>query len=170
MTPEPETFHFEESKTVPNHPNLPVLVYRNAISPDAGSLADAFETRYRVNGWAGVWRWGVYDFHHYHSNAHEALGVASGNATLTLGGPDGKRINVQAGDVVILPAGTGHKNEGSSADFQVVGAYPAGQENMDLIRSDQAPDDSIRQRIRETALPERDPVFGADGPLSSHWG
>lgn len=71
MTTRPEIIRFTESKNVPNNPELSVVVYRDAISPDEGSLADAFESRYRDNGWGGIWRWGVYDFHHYHSNAHE---------------------------------------------------------------------------------------------------
>ena len=169
MTTETQIIRFGESRNVPNHPELPVLVYRQAIRADEGSLAEALESRYRDNGWGGIWRWGVYDFHHYHSNAHEVLGVASGEADLTLGGPDGKTLNVRAGDVVILPAGTGHKNKRSSDDFLVVGAYPEGQVNQDLIRSEQTLDDSIRQRIRETALPQRDPVFGAGGPLLDEW-
>lgn len=169
MTPATETFYFEESENIPNHPSLPVVVYRKAVNPNTAVPAEVFEARYRENGWGGSWRWGVYAFHHYHSNAHEVLGIASGGADLTLGGPGGKTLGVRAGDVVILPAGTGHKNEGSTRDFMVIGAYPAGQENKDLIRNNETLEDSIRQHIRETALPGRDPVYGPDGPLLKAW-
>ncbi|MFO7725596.1 MAG: cupin domain-containing protein, partial [Oceanipulchritudo sp.] len=127
MTPSTETYHFEESENIPNHPSLPVVVYRKAVSPDRTVPAEVFEARYRENEWGGSWRWGVYAFHHYHSNAHEVLGVVAGEAELTLGGPGGKTLSVRAGDVLILPAGTGHKNDGSTSDFNVIGAYPGGQ-------------------------------------------
>lgn len=166
---EVEPLHFDESENIPNHPDLPALLYRSALDQSEASLAETFESHYRRNGWAGVWRWGVYDFHHYHSNAHEVLGVASGEAHLKLGGPDGKTVTVQAGDLILLPAGTGHKNEGASDDFLVVGAYPEGQENKDLIRIDETLDDNIRERIRTTALPPEDPLYGDAGPLSDYW-
>ncbi|HKK17619.1 MAG TPA: cupin domain-containing protein, partial [Opitutales bacterium] len=159
----------EESENIPNHPNFPVLLYRGALDADEGPLAEAFESCYQKNDWRGAWRWGVYDFHHYHSNAHEVLGVASGEAELKLGGPKGRTVTVRAGDVVVLPAGTGHMNVGSSGDFQVVGAYPAGQENKDLIRNDEPLDDTIRERIKNVARPTADPIFGEDGPLLSEW-
>lgn len=166
-----EKFRFEEAEGVPNNPELPALLYRRVFDATTaeGDLADTFEARYRENGWGGAWRWGVYDFHHFHSRAHEALGVSRGEARLALGGPDGRTVSVQAGDLIVLPAGTGHKNEGSSADFQVVGAYPVGQENYDLIKVGEPVDESIRQRIRETPLPERDPIFGDEGPLTVEW-
>jgi uncharacterized protein YjlB len=78
---------------------------------------------------------------------------------LELGGPQGRAFEVFAGDVVILPAGTGHRRAAASGAFTVVGAYPAGQEDYDLLR---AADDTARERIAALGAPPSDPV-GGDG-------
>jgi uncharacterized protein YjlB len=169
MNKDPEKYHFKESENIPNNPDLPALLYREVVDSSKSSQENDLKSRFKENGWSGIWRWSVYDFHHYHSNAHEVLGVTAGEAKLQLGGPDGKTVSVSAGDMIVLPAGTGHKKLDSSEDFEVVGAYPSGQENKDLIRNNEAPDEAIQQRIREVALPHRDPVYGADGPLLDEW-
>lgn len=166
---EPETLWFKSDGAFPNNPELPVLVYRRAIKAESPPLADEMEDRFRENAWSGCWRWGVYDFHHFHSKAHEVLGVANGTAQLQLGGPIGSIVEVEAGDVVVLPAGTGHKNVGASEDFMVVGAYPKGQENYDMRRGDASELDAAVANIRSTPLPETDPVFGRSGPLRELW-
>ena len=66
-----DSFLLDPGPEVPNNPELPVIVYRQAV--DAGSdRATAFETTFAQNGWQGIWRNGIYDYHHYHSGAHEA--------------------------------------------------------------------------------------------------
>mgnify|MGYP000486504503 FL=1 len=159
-----------ENNGVPNNANLPALVYKNILgSEDTDDLAEEFEKRFRHNGWGGCWRWGVYDFHHYHSKAYEVLGVARGRARLRIGGPDGELIEVEAGDMLLLPPGTGHKNEGSSSGFQAVGAYPHGQEEYDMIRARGEIRPEIRDNIAKTPVPASDPFFGAKGPALEHW-
>jgi uncharacterized protein YjlB len=97
------------------------------------------------------------------------LGVVAGRAEVVLGGPvNGERFELGAGDVAILPAGTGHCNVGSSSDFLVVGAYPVGQD-WDLRRGDPAEHDQVVENIKRVPLPEADPVRGADGPLIELW-
>lgn len=155
---------------IPNNSDLPVIVYWEVLDQDEKNPGDSLEERFRGNGWTGCWRWGVYDFHHYHSNTHEVLGVAQGCATLSLGAPGREHVSVALGDVIVLPAGTGHCCRLASDDFEVVGAYPKGPLNYDLIKDDQEPDDAKLANIREAPLPAKDPVFGEDGELMQAWG
>src|SRR5581483_10867523 len=114
------------------------------------------------------WRDGIYTYHHYHSTAHEVLGVFNGSATVQFGGEHGLKQKVNAGDVIIIPAGVAHKNLGASSAFGVVGAYPRGQTwDMNYGRAEERP--RADENIVHVALPKRDPVYGSGGPLTEHW-
>lgn len=162
------TFQLAGHDWVPNHPHLPVILYRQALCEESGEgLASAFEQAFAAHGWPPQWRDGVYDYHHYHSTAHEVLGVAAGSAVLTIGGPGGRDIAVAAGDAILLPVGTGHRAVSSSRDFLVVGAYPRGQD-WDICREAAGPE--TRLRMASLPFPEGDPVLGPGGPASQWWG
>ncbi len=161
-----EHFLLHENDWVPNNPQLPVLVYRAALDLDPGEPASTYEELFHGHGWVPRWRDAIFDYHHYHSNVHEALGVVKGNATLLLGGPGGLPIEVAAGDALVLPVGTGHCRERASDDFCVVGAYPDDTQ-WDICRV--APDDATRARMAALAIPATDPVIGADSPLTRFW-
>jgi uncharacterized protein YjlB len=158
---EPATLLLPPGATMPNSP-LPVLIYRHVLEGGARG----FDALFRANGWGGTWRNGVYDYDHFHSNAHEVLGVDSGSATIHLGGDVGQAVEVEAGDVLVLPAGTGHRRLSRSADFAVSGAYPAGQEHYDVLRL-RSPEAELR--ISKVPMPASDPVEGKDGPLLRLW-
>ena len=160
----PETYSFEDDGGIPNS-KLPVLVYHDVSKAlDARSCEQLFAQ----NGWLGAWRDGIFSFHHFHSTAHEVLGIVSGSARVMLGGPGGRQFVVGVGDVLVLPAGTGHCNLGASGDLIVVGAYPDGM-RWDLRRGDPAEHDEVLENIRAVPLPDTDPVGGREGSLVELW-
>jgi uncharacterized protein YjlB len=147
-----ETWLAPPGDVIPNHPRFEVLLYRGVSSDDPRAL-------FARHGWGGSWVDGVFDFHHFHSTSHEVLAVLEGRATIELGGPQGRSFDVAAGDVIVLPAGTGHRRATARDGFTVMGAYPAGQEDYDLLRR---ADDAARERIAALPPPPQDPV-GGDG-------
>ncbi|PWU01062.1 MAG: hypothetical protein C5B51_23770 [Terriglobia bacterium] len=48
----------------------------------------------KASGWTGIWADTIYDYTHFHSNAHEVLGVAEGKVTLRLGGDEGSLVRL----------------------------------------------------------------------------
>lgn len=165
---EPVAIRLPESGAIPNNPRLPVLIYAKCFDA-SGDGAATIEALFDKNGWPPQWRNGIFEFHHYHSTAHETLGIARGRATVILGGPKGREFELSAGDVLVLPAGTGHKRIASSGDLLVVGAYPPGQENYDLIREEPEKLAASVKRIAKVALPVSDPVRGPEGALMRMW-
>ena len=164
MPTPPETLRFEPGGDVPNHPRWPALLYRAAVEGGA----DAAVRRLEANGWGGAWVDGVFPYTHYHPNAHEALAVVAGRAALRLGGAAGRDVAVRAGDLVVLPAGTGHRRLDASADFRVVGAYPEGQHAFETRRPDRdAP--TPPGVVGVVPRPAADPARGRGGPLLSLW-
>ena len=164
-----ETLQLKRNGWMPNNELLPVLLYRGAFSASGKApeqVATEMEAAFRRNGWPPQWRNGVYTFHHYHSTAHEVLGFAGGWGRLVLGGEGGHELVLRAGDVALLPTGTGHCKLEASDDFLVVGAYPEG-EHWDICRS--APDEAAVERMRKVVFAASDAVSGSKGPLLEHW-
>ena len=152
----------------PNNALLPLLVYRQAVTLPTHDPAARFEALFEAHQWGNGWRNGIYRLHHYHSTAHEVLGVFRGHATVQFGGEQGIVVAVHSGDVVIIPAGVAHKNLGSSRDFGVVGAYPWGQ-RWDTCYGKPGERPRVDHNIAHVALPHADPVYGAQGPLVASW-
>ena len=164
---EPLTFIFEDDGLVPNNP-MPFLVYKGAVDVANDHPEKTIEGLFGANGWGAMWRNGVYDYTHYHATVHEVLGVARGHARVQFGGDHGKALDISAGDVAILPAGTGHQLISASDDFCVVGAYPPGPP-MQITRPTPANHAKALKTIPQVKLPKTDPVRGEDGPLLRLW-
>jgi uncharacterized protein YjlB len=189
-----EAIRLEAGDGFPNL-QLPVLLYRGAFGMPHGLRSDAsrntrsaedgvrvrvtesetieraarmIEKTFALHRWSGGWRDGIYDYHHYHSTAHEVLGCFGGRATVQLGGPDGPHVAIAAGDVLVLPAGAAHKRLSASADFRVVGAYERGR-SYDMQLGDPSSKRSSERRMREVPPPEFDPMYGDGGPLLLAW-
>lgn len=161
------TLYIEDDGNFPGNA-LPVLLYRQAVTIRASDPARGLESLFHDNGWEDTWRNGIFDFHHYHSTAHEALGCSRGWVRVQLGGPAGTEIRLEAGDVIVLPAGIAHKNLGDSGDYQVIGAYPPGQ-SPDMCYGEPGERPGADRAIASVALPRTDPVRGSQGPLLEEW-
>jgi len=161
------TFRFEDDGVIPNNRDLPVVLYRSPLRLSGEfDPAAVFEDLFERNGWGDSWRNGIYDYVHYHSRIHEVLGIARGHGRVQLGGPHGRTLKLKAGDVAILPAGTGHQCLGASKDFLVVGAYPPSGKYDECTTKEH---DRAVVTIPKVARPRKDPVYGAEGPLVRLW-
>jgi len=164
-----QAFTFDDDGETPNNPRLPLLLYRQAVSL-AGERDPAapFERLFGAHGWGDGWRNGIYPFLHFHAGVHEVLGIACGAATVEFGGTRGKPLDVTAGDVAVLPAGTGHRRIAASRDLLVVGAYPRNG-SFDQHRPGEIAHAAAVAAIARVPLPEMDPVHGETGPLCDLW-
>jgi uncharacterized protein YjlB len=164
----PSAYLLPPAGDIPNHPRWPLLVYPAVVPITGADPASAFERLFEANAWPPAWRNGVHGFHHFHSNAHEVLGVYSGEVTVLFGGEGGVVITARPGDVIVLPAGTGHKKLGSRGSLGVAGAYPKGA-RPDLKFAPFTNLAKAQAAIAGVPLPAADPVFGPNGALFHHW-
>jgi uncharacterized protein YjlB len=161
-----EEFYFKDDGSIPNS-KFPMLLYRNAFTARGSSGALWLISRFESNDWSNSWRNGIYSFHHYHSTSHEVLGIYSGTALVHLGGEQGEKVRVNAGDVMVIPAGVGHKNLGSSS-LGVVGAYPEGR-SWDLNRGLAGERPAVDKNIAALPIPQTDPILGMGSGVVSVW-
>lgn len=165
---DPKTILLKDDGTFPNNAGLPLLLYTGVLLPLGADAAEKIERLFNRNGWPAAWRNGVYPFQHYHSTAHEALGIYRGWGRVQFGGPGGPVIKVSAGDVAILPAGVAHKRIEASADFALIGAYPPGQ-TPDMNYGEEGERPGADHRIAKVPTPDSDPVLGAQGGVPILW-
>ena len=111
---------------------------------------------------AAVRRNGIYDSCISTLGTHEVLGIARGHAVAQFGGEQGQAIDLKAGDVVVLPAGTGHRRRSASPDLLVVGAYPAAANSISGGRA-RSPMPTPCGRSPAVGLPAKDPIYGDAG-------
>ena len=169
-----DSFRLAATETVPNHPRFPVLVYRGVVEGTrrgGGARAGGAVRAERLAAAVAGRDLSVPPLSH---RGHEALGIAAGAARVLLGGPGGREVTLAAGDVAVLPAGTGHCRLSDRGGLLVVGAYPPGQ-HADICR--EAPTPEMLARIARLPAPARDPVGHPRGrrralalrPATSRW-
>lgn len=163
----PRTVRFKDDGLIP-HPRWPLVIYRRAVDLDerydpAAEIEDLFE----ANGWSDTWRNGIYDYVHYHPQIHEVIGIARGKGRVRFGGKKGRIFTLKAGDVAVLPAGTGHQCLGADDDFLVIGAYPPTGTYDECTTVEDRP--RALKTIPKVSVPRKDPVYGIGGPLSKLW-
>jgi len=157
---QPTQHFFNDDGTIPNS-RYPVLIYKKAFQLTGEAGAVWLEQRFEAHRWANSWRNGIYSYHHYHSTSHEVLGVYSGHALVQLGGEQGEKIQIEAGDIIVIPAGVGHKNLGSK-DLGIVGAYPDGRD-WDVNTGKPGERPHADKNIAALPIPQTDPFAGDDG-------
>jgi len=162
-------FVFKRNRNFPNS-KLPVIIYQGALNlpRQKNKAAEIARSVCEGNGWSNTWKNGIYDFHHYHSITHECMAVVMGSARLVLGGPGGKAVELNSGDVIILPAGIGHACTRASDDFLCIGSYPQGKD-YDTNYGIPAEFKIAVKRIKELSIPAGDPIFGKTGFLKVYW-
>jgi uncharacterized protein YjlB len=158
----PEDNHF------PGNPALPLLHYQGAFNLKGKNGAATIKKIFIENFWLRPWLNGIYDFHHYHSNNHEALGIARGTCVVQMGGENGIFLELARGDALIIPAGVSHKRIESSKDFSCVGAYSIDTD-YDMKYGKAGELNISKKKISSLPLPDTDPVFGEEGPLRKYW-
>lgn len=162
------THLLDDDGLYPNNARLPLMVYAGAFNGPEAHDPEVYEDLFHSRAWPPAWRYTVYDFHHYHSTAHEALGCFQGEARIQFGGPNGPVVDVTVGDAVVIPAGVAHKNLGSSGGFTMVGAYPSGQiPDMNYGKAAERPGSD--RNISQVSMPRMDPITGASGGLMKEW-
>ena len=163
-----ESHVLTDDGTIPNSA-LPLIVYRGAFDVGAGAPEETIRARFAANGWGNAWVSTIYPYHHYHSTAHEVLGIARGRVEVALGGPKGIVATLHAGDAVLIPAGVGHCRLSPDRGLAVVGAYPRNAPDWDLLRATPASRVTALANLPHVPLPETDPVLGEDGPVGEAW-
>ena len=162
--------HIPAHNLIPNTSiqNKPLLHYHGAFPP--GSLtASAVESHLSSVGVVEPqWRFTMYSTTHFHSTSHEVLCISRGKARLCFGGDDnpGKvETQVEKGDVLVLPAGVGHRlleDLTTGGGFEMVGSYPNGY-NWDMCYGKKGEENEV-QGIAKLPWFEKDPIYGDQGP------
>jgi uncharacterized protein YjlB len=162
----PEQLFFRDDGKIPNS-KYPLLLYRDAFTARDADGAAWLEQHFAAGNWTNSWRNGIYTFHHYHSTSHEVLGIYSGSALVHLGGEQGKKVEIHAGDIIVIPAGVGHKSLDSD-NLGVVGAYPDGR-SWDINRGLPGERPQTDHNIAALPVPVNDPLLGRKEGLVKWW-
>lgn len=163
----PALIFLSDDGVFPNS-SLPVLYYNQVITKDGDNNSMEFIKLFNSYNWTNHWVGGIHTIHHYHSNTHEVLGVIKGGTTLMLGGGNGQKLDIEQGDVLVIPAGVAHKNLGSENQVLCVGAYPEGR-GYDINYGASGERPLVDRNIGSVSIPDTDPIYGKEAGLAKIW-
>jgi uncharacterized protein YjlB len=153
-----EKFFVRDNGIFPNS-MLPVIHYVGVFEVPALFPGISVRAMFKEHGWSNSWRSGIFEYHHYHSNTFEVMGVINGSTSIMIGGDSGKVIVIHKGDVLIIPPGVAHRNLGEEHQITCIGAYPRGiRYNIRSGKVGERP--RADHQIQRVAWPEKNPVFG----------
>ena len=147
-----ERVFLQDDGTFPNNPHHPLLLFRKAFDETQRQGS----RRLVDQGWTSPWVWGIFEFHHYHSNAWEVLVCMDGHAQVQVGGPSGPIVSIQQGDVTLIPPGVAHKQLDTVGNFALLGSYPKETPHADTVRG--VPTESQRHAIGQCFVPKTEPI------------
>lgn len=135
-------YHLRPTALIPNSPR-PLLHYKRVLPTQATAdnnseqvidVIKSFDT-FEDNGWKVAWlnRYGPTQPSHFHSEAHECMGIISGTASIRFGAADtsddldenttgsawedgGVVLEAEAGDVFVIPSGVAHKTHNTKPE------------------------------------------------------
>jgi len=163
----PDTYYVSDNGVFPGN-KLPVLHYKRPLHIPFLFAARYVKNIFRKHDWNNTWRNGIYTYHHYHSNTHEAMAVIKGSTTLLLGGENGKQVVLRKGDIIVIPAGVAHKNLGRMKDVICVGGYPEGRD-FDMNYGTPGERPAADKNIENLPIPSTGPLAGSEDPLVRLW-
>ena len=141
----------------------PLMIYHKAFPAANASQIESHPSSVGVV--TPQWRYTMYSATHFHSTTHEVLCISSGSAKCCFGAEqnDGRVEPIlEKGDVVVVPAGVGHRLLEDHGWFQMVGSYPAGR-NWDMCYG-RAGEENKVSGIANLGWFTRDPIYGDTGP------
>lgn len=142
----------------------PLMIYHGVFDATSAQLSRRLE---EIGEVTPQWVYTMYSQTHFHSTTHEVLGVVAGRARLCFGGeanPERFEPTAQRGDLIIVPAGVGHRLLDDEGDepFKMVGSYPHGKQ-WDMCYGRSGEEGKV-QGIQHVEWFKRDPLYGEDGP------
>jgi uncharacterized protein YjlB len=167
MDHQPILIFCQDDGKFPNN-HLPAILYKDILRLPVLLMASSVTAVFARHHWNNAWDAGVFTYDHYHSITHEVLGFYRGKTTLRLGGEKGHEVQVEKGDVLVIPAGVAHKNLGAEYAVKCIGAYPDGRD-YDIRRGLPGDRPGTDKSISMVPLPEMDPFYGEGKGICNLW-
>jgi len=162
----PERYNITDS-------HLPVLVYRSCLPSNPTTLG--------VTSFLEPNRWINSGAVNLPTTPHQCLAVLKGYNRLLLGkgpfqqetyggvtaGTGSLAVDLYERDVLVLPAGVLQHSVLSHGSYEHIVFYPKEDKNPGFHEATAEEDQTAH--VKQVLLPDRDPIFGVNGPLVEIW-